>query len=54
MDPNTALERIRALSREIKKSDPDNELVATFDDLDKWLVSGGFVPEAWARTRPTR
>jgi ribosome assembly protein YihI (activator of Der GTPase) len=50
MDPNETLKRIRELVRAIRISNDDEaieDLTETFDSLDAWLISGGFLPEDW-------
>jgi hypothetical protein len=55
MDPNKALEKIRELIREVYNDKRDFhtvpeaaiELADTINSLDAWLISGGFLPDAW-------
>lgn len=60
MDPNTVLENMLALAKQIiKRDDADDdgttqdpeaaELAAAVQDLDEWLRKGGFLPSRWAR-----
>jgi hypothetical protein len=59
MDPNTALTAIHAAIAEFNKPDTDGEeylsavddLIESFKALDEWLAKGGFLPDAWNRTR---
>lgn len=47
MDPNATLDRILEL---IKDGDSaDIMLVHAFNDLDEWLINGGFLPDRWER-----
>ena len=59
MDPEAALEKIRALVREIQKLEDDeaddeefagpaSELAEAFDGLDQWMSKGGFPPGEWS------
>lgn len=62
MDPNAALDQLRAMVREVLGVSPGptdvdvdaNQLAETFDALDEWLTGGGFLPKDWlsARTAP--
>ncbi|MGI8310688.1 hypothetical protein [Saccharopolyspora hattusasensis] len=57
MDPNKTLEQLRTVVREYRQETTDpaghlelaDELVGHFENLDKWLSRGGFLPEAWQR-----
>lgn len=53
MDPNETLARIRALYDIATNETDDNELAAeladAIEDLDYWLTTGGFLPDAWQR-----
>lgn len=60
MDPNEALRRLRLLVARMgnavdkgREVSPDDAWAAmeTFYGLDRWLSSGGFLPEDWERTR---
>ena len=50
MDPNKALEFLRAYAKAIIEGDTDcNECLAeTFLELDAWIASGGFMPNEWS------
>lgn len=54
MDPNAALDAIRALvARLVESDDPDAaRLAETVDGLDNWMSKAGFLPDAWAVDRP--
>lgn len=64
MDPNEALLRIREECRAVLSyiNDDDAEaaashgvdLVELVEGLDNWLVSGGYMPAAWAALRAVR
>lgn len=51
MDPNETLEQIRELARQVlaKAAMPHEawQLAGAFQDLDSWLVAGGFRPTGW-------
>jgi hypothetical protein len=47
MDPNATLATIRELVNDGESA--DILLVQAFQDLDDWLVKGGFLPKAWQR-----
>ena len=55
MDPNVVLEQLRALIIQVQNAPPTSywreslvdETLDTFETLDTWLSSGGFVPTAW-------
>jgi len=56
MDPNETLKVLRALVAEVlgadrfEGNDADEvlgELAEEFDALDKWITSGGFLPQDW-------
>lgn len=55
MDPNAALRNALAAIAAYEQSSPDsaeyhaalNALVDSFQALDGWLTSGGFLPDAW-------
>jgi hypothetical protein len=54
MDPNVALEILRAAVRKIQQNPEEGleleeiiEMAETFDGLDKWLANGGFLPKEW-------
>jgi hypothetical protein len=52
MDPQATLDLIRELVKEISKNEDDQtdeavELAEAVDDLDNWLMKGGFLPEDW-------
>ena len=54
MDPNTALEAMRALAKEIHEDihyedERLDEWADAFTSLDEWLSKGGALPEDWAR-----
>lgn len=49
MDPNAALEEIRALIAASEPEDLDDRLVELIEGLDGWLTRGGFLPRQWAR-----
>lgn len=53
MDPDAALQELRELYNEVQDSeDPLDAALRTvelFDDLDNWLISGGFLPKEWRR-----
>lgn len=50
MDPNKALEFIRAYAKAIVEgsTDCDECLANTFLELDAWISNGGFLPEEWS------
>jgi hypothetical protein len=54
MDPNAALERIRAASMAFSQArtndaehDAAVDALSAFADLDEWLQTGGFLPSDW-------
>jgi len=57
MDPNELLKTIRALTKEALEESADwsgsdmeeclAELAQAVSDLDDWISSAGFLPEAW-------
>lgn len=53
MDPNTALEEIRASLATYRLVGSADEVVKSlvehFEALDEWLSRGGFLPRAWSR-----
>ncbi len=51
MDPDEALRVIRELTAAVLAGDRTAaaELVDHFEDLDRWLTTGGFLPAAWQR-----
>ncbi|UKD53667.1 hypothetical protein L3Q65_38140 [Amycolatopsis sp. FU40] len=53
MDPNITLDRLRELAATVVRSDDDAtasyELANTFQNLDEWLMNGGFLPIDWLR-----
>jgi hypothetical protein len=58
MDPDAALETLRELVTEINENreqaiaDPDwilTEFAESFEAIDNWLVSGGFLPADWKK-----
>ena len=61
MDPDVVLEELRELYNEfvqdegvdrLKSSQVEAavvEILTLFDDLDNWLISGGFLPKEWRR-----
>jgi hypothetical protein len=58
MDPDAALEKLRELVTEINENreqaiaDPEwllIEFAESFEALDNWLVSGGFLPADWKK-----
>jgi hypothetical protein len=55
MDPNTALESIRAQLKAfaalVDENFDLNELADNMVALDEWLSSGGFLPSDWAVNR---
>jgi len=55
MDPNAIVEEMRELYNEVQDSeDPLGaaiRVVELFDDLDSWLVRGGFLPHDWEPVR---
>lgn len=56
MDPNAALEELRRLAKLASKTGGAvyaAELAEKFQDLDTWLTSGGFIPDAWWQGRET-
>lgn len=60
MDPNAALELLRALAAEMDAAADEasaariaSDLVTAFIGLDEWLTQGGFVPHAWTRATAT-
>ena len=50
MDPNATLAKIRELMVTGEQRD-FFDLAWAIEDLDKWLSSGGFPPEAWRHNR---
>jgi hypothetical protein len=61
MDPNQALEDLRAAVAQARNLDPDpcphvtQDLADAAEALDDWLSTGGHLPRAWdrMRTRPS-
>jgi hypothetical protein len=52
MDPNETLKSIRDLAAEILRNDgydrvAGDRLAEEVTALDKWLSTGGFLPDAW-------
>jgi hypothetical protein len=51
MDPNAILEEMRALADQaasgLNVRRAERELRWKFTELDKWLSTGGFPPDAW-------
>lgn len=52
MDPQATLDAIRQLAKEIIANDTDEsdeamELAEYVEELDKWLLKGGLLPEDW-------
>lgn len=55
MDPNSALIQIRVLLRIRRLSQEQSaELQDLVEELDEWLVSGGFLPAAWRSKNSSR
>jgi len=56
MDPNAALLLIRQLAARCETADEQSEdftrLVDLIQGLDGWITNGGFLPTAWAESRP--
>lgn len=48
MDPNNALTRIR----ELIKEDGRSELSCIVEGLDRWISTGGLIPNAWREKDP--
>jgi len=51
MDPNATLKEIREILNDRKVADNADldRLADCVEDLDHWLVRGGFLPEPWER-----
>ena len=53
MDPDATLEELRELYNDWQDGnlDPDKagDFVTLFDNLDNWIISGGFLPKEWQR-----
>lgn len=53
MDPNEALTELREWYNAWQDSNLDEHdlarFMSLFDDLDNWLMNGGFLPRAWRR-----
>ncbi|MCA1799790.1 MAG: hypothetical protein LC650_00665 [Actinobacteria bacterium] len=55
MDPDAALEELREWYNVLQDGNLGDHpnaaqfILETFDDLDNWLISGGFLPRAWRR-----
>ena len=47
MDPNETLKRLRELAEQPVSLDVCEEMQGYFNDLDNWLASDGFLPDAW-------
>lgn len=52
MDPNETLRMMRGIAAEIVETqsnldNPGYDLAALFQELDAWLMRGGFLPQAW-------
>lgn len=56
MDPNTALDRLRELARQLLDGNHIDDIAALalavgaceqFEALDQWLSNGGFKPKEW-------
>ena len=50
MNPDAALQELRELYNE-EEWTPDivERFITLFDDLDNWIISGGFLPKEWQR-----
>ena len=48
MDPDVTLDEIRELCRTCNGGDM-SELVDKINDLDEWLIKGGFLPQEWRK-----
>ena len=55
MDPDATLEELRELYNDWQDGnlDPDKagDFVTLFDNLDNWIISGGFLPKEWSSGR---
>lgn len=60
MDINATLHRMREIVGDFKACTPecvnvlerhDGELFDLFEAMDKWISSGGFLPDAWKGNR---
>lgn len=51
MDPDATLTELRELYNDYQDGIPvDGErVIDLFDELDNWLMDGGFLPRAWRR-----
>lgn len=53
MDPNRTLELLREFYNNWQDdnltAEDAEEMVQLFDDLDNWIVAGGFLPDEWQR-----
>lgn len=59
MDPNVSLAKIREAVGELRQADDDGlwsddssqigMLLESFEALDGWLSTGGFLPKDWSR-----
>ena len=61
MDPDAALEEARQAADDYQDAESygageeaASRLIESFRALDVWLTNGGFLPEAWAGSRPTQ
>jgi hypothetical protein len=63
LDPNKTLSDIRAVVRRIHQAEDNDasaediardagELATLVQALDEWLTRGGFLPDAWRRSKP--
>jgi hypothetical protein len=50
MDPNATLDKILELMGDGDSA--DIQLVHAFNDLDEWLINGGFLPDRWKPRLP--
>ena len=61
MDPNEAVQQLRELYNEFVQDEGLQgrtqgqlaadliEVLVLFDDLDNWIIAGGFLPKEWQR-----
>ena len=50
MDPDVVLKNLRALAKSNLEDDKE-QFVQQFQELDKWLSMGGFLPSEWGKNR---
>jgi len=56
MDPDATLTELRELYNDLQDgtlgdatNDVIEQFIILFDDLDNWLMNGGYLPRAWRR-----